>query len=62
MSPALAWTLLVAAWAVTSLAGGAALAFLAKRIHPSLNWRRLWVVYSGLLAFMVAALMAIAWW
>ena len=62
MSRALAWSLLAGAWVVTSLAGGAALAFLAKRIHPGLSWRRLWIVYTGLLGFMVAALMAIAWW
>ncbi|MGK7313210.1 MAG: hypothetical protein ACN0LA_13305 [Candidatus Longimicrobiales bacterium M2_2A_002] len=62
MSATTAWVLLVAAWAVTSLAGGALLAVLAKRIHPSLIWRRLWVVYSGLLGFLVAAVMLIALW
>lgn len=60
MTPALAWLLLAAVWLLTSLVGGAALAFLAKRIHPGLNWHRLWVVYTALLAFMVAAVMAIA--
>lgn len=62
MSVGLIWALLAAVWLTTSLAGGAALAFLAKRIHPGLSWHRLWVVYSGLLGFMVAAIMAIAWW
>ena len=62
MSPALVWTLLVAVWAGTSLGGGAVLALLAQRIHPGLSWHRLWIVYSGLLGFTVAALMAIAWW
>ncbi len=62
MSPALVWALLGAVWVGTSLAGGAVLAWLAKRIHPGLSWHRLWIVYSGLLGFMVAAIMAIAWW
>ncbi len=53
--------LLAGVWVVTSAAGGAALASLAKRIHPALSWRRLWVVYTTLLAFTVAAVLAIAW-
>ena len=62
MSATTVWVLLVGVWVVTSLAGGAVLAWLAKRIHPSLIWRRLWVVYSGLLGFLVAAVMLIALW
>jgi hypothetical protein len=62
MSAALAWSLLAAAWLITSLGGGAALALLAKRIHPALIWYRLWIVYAALLGFLVAAVMAIAWW
>lgn len=62
MSATTVWVLLVAVWAATSLAGGALLAVLAKRIHPSLIWRRLWIVYSGLLGFLVAAVMLIALW
>lgn len=62
MSPALVWALLAAVWVGTSLGGGAVLALLAKRIHPGLSWHRLWIVYSGLLGFTVAAILAIAWW
>ncbi|MFW5952179.1 MAG: hypothetical protein ACOCVZ_08700 [Gemmatimonadota bacterium] len=62
MTGGTAITLLVLVWLATSALGGASLAFLAKRIHPSLNYRRLWLVYTGLLAFTVAAVMAIAWW
>lgn len=62
MTPAVAVALLVAVWLATSVLGGAVLALLAKRIHPSLNIRRLWLVYTALLAFTVAAVMAIAWW
>ena len=62
MSRTAALMALVAVWLGTSAAGGALLARLAKRIHPSLNYHRLWVVYTGLLAFTVAAVMMIAWW
>ena len=62
MSRSGALLMLVAVWLGTSALGGALLARLAKRIHPSLNCHRLWLVYPGLLAFTVAAVMAIAWW
>ena len=62
MTPTVAVLVLGAVWLGASALGGAVLALLAKRIHPSLNYRRLWLLYSGLLAFMVAAVMAIAWW
>jgi hypothetical protein len=62
MSRTVAVALLALVWLGTSALGGAVLAMLAKRIHPSLNLRRLWLVYSGLLAFLVGAVMAIGWW
>ena len=62
MTSGIAIALLAAVWLGTAALGGAVLAALAKRIHPSLNYRRLWLVYSALLAFTVAAVMAIAWW
>lgn len=62
MTPTVAFLLLALVWIATSVMGGAVLALLARRIHPSLNYHRLWLVYSALLAFMVAAIMAIAWW
>ncbi|HUE77641.1 MAG TPA: hypothetical protein VMM83_06845 [Longimicrobiales bacterium] len=61
MSPALGAAILAAAWLACSLGAGAVLALLAKRIHPSLSLRRLWLFYSALLAVMVAAVLAIAW-
>ena len=61
MSGTAVWALLVLVWVATSLIGGALLASLAKRIYDDLSWRRLWIVYSGLLGFMVAAIMAIGW-
>lgn len=62
MTPAVAVALLLGVWLGTAALGGAVLAALAKRIHPGLNYRRLWLVYSALLGLTVAAVMAIAWW
>ena len=62
MSAGLAWAILVGVWVGTSVLGGALLGRLAKRIHPSLNYRRLWLIYTVVLATAVAAVMAIAWW
>ena len=62
MSTSVAVALLVAVWLICSLGGGAVLALLAQRIHPSLSFPRLWVFYSAILAFAVAAVLAIAWW
>lgn len=61
MSPVAGAVLLAAVWLLCSLGGGALLALLAKRIHPALSVRRLWVFFSALLAFTVAAVLAIAW-
>jgi hypothetical protein len=57
----LATGLLILAWAVLSMAGGTLLALLARRIHPSLSVRRLWIFYTALLAVTVAIVLAIAW-
>lgn len=61
MSGPLATGLLILAWAVLSMAGGVLLAMLARRIHPSLSPRRLWVFYTALLGATVAVVLAIAW-
>ncbi len=62
MTPRAVIALFVVVWLACSLGGGALLALLARRIHPSLSFRRLWIFYTGLLAFTVAAVLAIAWW
>ena len=61
MSAAVGAALLAAVWLTSSLGGGALLALLARRIHPSLSLRKLWIFYSMLLAGTVAAVLAIAW-
>jgi hypothetical protein len=55
-----AWLFLLF-WALASMGGGALLALLARRLHPSLSLRRLWIFYTALLGFTVAAVLAIAW-
>lgn len=62
MTPGIALAVLIGVWLVTAALGGALLARLAMRVHPSLNYPRLWLVYTALLAFTVAVVMAIAWW
>jgi hypothetical protein len=62
VSTATAVAILGVVWWGTAVLGGAVLALLAKRIHPGLSYRRLWLVYSALLGFTVGAVMAIAWW
>ncbi|HET9984816.1 MAG TPA: hypothetical protein VFQ38_14560 [Longimicrobiales bacterium] len=47
-------------WLLTSLGGGALMAFVARRQNPALPFRRMWFFYAALLAFAVAGFMAIA--
>jgi hypothetical protein len=54
-----AYILLAVLWIALSLGGGALLALLARRGHPSLSFRKLWIFYSGLLGLGAAALFAI---
>lgn len=61
MTPSAGVAILAVVWLVCSLGGGALLALLARRIHPALSLRKLWVFYSALLAVTVAAVLAIAW-
>ena len=61
MSTILGAAILGAVWLGCSLGGGALLALLARRMHPSLSLVKLWIFYSTLLAATVAAVLAIAW-
>ncbi|MFW6201238.1 MAG: hypothetical protein ACOC8B_01550 [Gemmatimonadota bacterium] len=59
MSYSLVYGLLGLLWIAASAVGGALLALLARRMHPALSFRRLWVFYSALLAIASGALFAI---
>jgi len=47
---ALGWTLFAAAWMIGTFGGGAALAWLYKRLHPELAFYKLWALWSALLS------------
>ncbi|NIP83141.1 MAG: hypothetical protein GWM90_29490 [Gemmatimonadetes bacterium] len=53
---------MAAVWLLCSLGGGAVLALLARRMHPALSFRRLWLFYSTVLALGTAAVLAIGWY
>lgn len=59
MSTTVAYLLLALLWVAASAVGGALLALLAKRLHPGLSFRRLWVFYGILLGTATAVLFAI---
>jgi len=61
MTPSAAVWLLVLVWAVAVMGGGALLALLARRIHPSLSLVRLWLFYTVLLGFAATIIMVIVW-
>lgn len=61
MSLALFYGVMAATWLVCSLGGGAILATLARRMHPALSFRKLWLFYSTVLALGTAAVLAIGW-
>ena len=48
-------------WVAAATGTGALLALLAKRLHPSLSFRRLWVFYSLLVAALTAVVLGVGW-
>ncbi len=48
-------------WMAASSGTGFLLALLAKRIHPGLSLLKLWLVYTILMATLVAVVFVIAW-
>ena len=55
------WHLLAitAAWAVGSLGSGAALAWLYRRLHPSLSFYKLWAFWTMVLSLVAALVLAL---
>ena len=47
---ALGWLLLAIAWMIGTFGGGAALAWLYKRLHPDLAFYKLWALWSAVLS------------
>ena len=52
------WALLAIAWLAAALAAGAGLAWLYKRLHPSLAFYKLWALWTMVLSGIVALLLA----
>ena len=55
------WIVLLMVWTAASSGSGFLLALLAKRIHPALSLRKLWLFYTALMAMLVAAVFLIGW-
>ena len=52
------WLIIGAAWMVGAFGGGAALAWLYKRLHPQLAFYKLWAFWTAVLSGTVAILFA----
>jgi hypothetical protein len=48
-------------WVAASSGTGFLLAIMAKRIHPGLSLRKLWLFYTVLMAMLVALVFVLAW-
>lgn len=48
-------------WMAASTGSGFLLALLGKRVHPTLNTRRLWLFYTLVMATMVALVFIVIW-
>jgi hypothetical protein len=54
----LSWLILAAAWMVGAFGGGAALAWLYKRLHPSLAFYKLWAFWTMVLSGVAVLIIA----
>jgi hypothetical protein len=54
------WLAVLLAWAAGSVGGGAALAWLYKRLHPSLAFYKLWALWTLLLSLIAALVLLLA--
>ena len=58
-SPVAQWAAVAAAWLLGTFGGGAALAWLYKRLHPQLAFYKLWAFWSATLGGVVALLIGL---
>ena len=52
------WALVALVWLAAAMASGAALAWLYKRLHPSLAFYKLWAFWTMILSAIVALALA----
>lgn len=53
------WAAVAVVWLLSALASGAALAWLYKRLHPSLAFYKLWAFWTMILSAIAAVALAI---
>lgn len=53
------WAVLLLVWVASAALSGLVLALIARKIHPSLAFGRLWTFYAALTAFLVAVVFAV---
>ena len=49
-----------AIWLAASIVGGAALAFIATRIHPTISFKKNWLFFAVLLGIVTALIFGVA--
>jgi hypothetical protein len=55
------WIVMLMVWTAAASGSGLLLALLARRIHPALSLRKLWLFYTALMAMLVAVVFLIGW-
>lgn len=53
------WSVVALVWLVCAVASGAALAWLYKRLHPTLAFYKLWAFWTMILSAIVAVTLAL---
>jgi hypothetical protein len=61
MSPRSAWLAISAVWLACAFGGGALLALLYRRLHPSLSFHKLWALWTTVLSLAAALVFWLAW-
>lgn len=56
----ISWIVIAIVWLLSALAAGAALAWLYKRLHPSLAFYKLWAFWTMILSAIVALVLAVS--
>ena len=59
MTNVLQWALIALVWLAAAMASGAALAWLYKRLHPSLAFYKLWAFWTMILSAIVALVLGL---
>jgi hypothetical protein len=57
----LGWAVVALVWLLAALASGAALAWLYKRLHPTLAFYKLWAFWTMILSAIVALALGLGW-